>query len=191
MATSVPHLVIPGSSLRGPLRHRMLFHACRRAGYSLDRADPTALGLAEQWVRALFGSDPAERDLILGRLSLSEVYLPLTFAAEEPPAALPEPMVQHHMGGDRFTGGVLGSALFNEKPLYQDAFTLTIQDQGDPTNAAAPEALACLELTLDDLRYGRLPLGSGAGRGNGRFLGPDRPDPSPRSTPSTPPSPVS
>lgn len=170
---------LPGSAVKGALRHRALFHAYALCGHFADRPNPVGDARANRLVENLFGSAPftgqSEEDDDgdqadsggLGRLFVDDLFL------ESPPAVIRDAMrLQHHVSIDRFTGGGSDGHLFNEKPLYGGEMTLSLRVAppamaGDP--GMSTDARRALDLALADLRAGRLALGGGAGRGHGFF----------------------
>lgn len=151
---------LPGSSLKGALRHRALYHAYEKYGYfSGDSEESPAKKEAEALVAGLFGNAPAagEDSRLRGALLFSD----LTATAELSP-------LQHHVSIDRFTGGARDTALFDETPLYGgEELVWPIGLARDLTE----EETQFLRILLADLTESRLPLGGGSGRGHGYFSG--------------------
>ncbi len=170
---------LPGSSIKGALRHRTLFHACAFVGCFADRPDwRDKLKGAEAMVRDLFGEQipEGERDdrdtpCARGRVFIDDVFLegePGTLLPSRKDGFLAEPHLQHHVGIDRFIGGAREALLFTEKPLFQRGpIAIVIHLRGE----VDPSARQAFDMALDDLCQGRLPLGGGAGRGLGYFDG--------------------
>ncbi len=179
---------LPGSGVKGALRHRSMFHACALAGCFADQQDqPDWQGnfqKAKGIVQTLFGEEleheGRDRDTPCapGSVFIDDLFLdgdPRVLLPAEvslpagQPEFLPDPHLQHHVSCDRFTGGARDGALFSEKPLFQAPrpieFLLRICD------SPGKDAMGVLEQTLDDLRESRLPLGGGSGRGLGYFEG--------------------
>lgn len=128
-------------------------------GYTAEDANSETLKLLE-WP----GSNHTETDEALstmkGKVVIKDVFL--NVANEK---------YLNHVAIDRFTGGALDGALFTERVSYNPhEFTLEIWVDGQGGNLL-PEAEKALQLTLDDLCNGRLPLGGGVMRGNGCFTG--------------------
>ncbi|MEX2499535.1 MAG: RAMP superfamily CRISPR-associated protein [Wenzhouxiangellaceae bacterium] len=154
-------VVLPGSAVKGALRHRLAFHYRRLKGEFAD--DTETLPPAEECdaVRQILGyakeddeSNPGQR----GRLLIDDIYI-----------KDPKPFTQMHNRIDRFTGGVIDGALFEEELLWQTPVKLKITLlQADSIDADARKAL---RHALDDLAEGRLPLGASGSRGHGVFIG--------------------
>ena len=80
--------------------------------------------------------------------------------------------ILNHVSIDRFTGGAISGALFNEEALFAGGaqFTMEILVRKDAA-AEDPDILKAFENALDDACSGILPLGGGVNRGNGTFRG--------------------
>lgn len=156
-----PVWIIPGSAVKGVLRHRTLFHANRLAGNFIDQADNDAAGKAREWLFDLFGT--VERKSMPGKVYIDDVFLPVSSGNLA--------SVQDHVSINPFSGGAKDSALFNDQPLLPDGIRipLCIQLCSSVTDREAREALQC---AVDDLRNGLLPLGAHVGRGYGIFSEP-------------------
>lgn len=163
-------LLIPASSLKGALAHRVAFHANRFAGRwavpgsKLDEYDETE---ACPEIKELFGyarddkknredkkSDPEPKGQA-GRLFLDDAFLTL----DENKLKL-----MMHNAIDRFTGGVREHMLFSEELVWKEEIPvqLTIDTAG-----IADSARIALRHALNDLCKGRLAIGGGAGKGHG------------------------
>lgn len=135
---------IPGSSVKGVLRHRV-----RHVLEALGRDD------AERCVDEWFGSvsehgASASRVVVHGHVLDDE-----------------KPTVVQHVAIDRLTGGSLQGALYAEAPIWREglAVNVTLELDGLPIVGAAALAHALL-----DMGTGSLPIGGGVNRGNGRLL---------------------
>lgn len=133
--------VVPGSSFRGVLRHRI-------------RHIATVLGMnAEILVNGLFGCAEGQEGKP-GKVRVEDA--PLLEAKD--------PVMVQHVAIDRFTGGALESALYAEGPVWQEqlAVPLRLHVQGLEDKEAAVLVHALL-----DMCEGTLPVGAGGNRGNG------------------------
>lgn len=155
----VEYHLLPGSALKGALRHRMAYHyRCLTgdfAGMGGNPAPEACLGVVQ-----LFGS--AEDDQgIAGLLRFEDLRL------------RGESTVMMHNRIDRFTGGVINGALFNEEVLWKTPLTLRIGAL-HPHRLSQVDGLArqALQRALEDLANGWLPLGAGGSRGLGVFSDP-------------------
>jgi CRISPR/Cas system CMR subunit Cmr4 (Cas7 group RAMP superfamily) len=133
--------VLPGSSLRGALRHRVHFVA------STLLKDPKEL------VEAIFGDIDDPSNPRRGKIFFEDARLP---TAKE--------VIVPHVAIDRFTGGALESALYFEAPLWSQELTFSVNVEFE--NLTAREA-AILAQAFFDLADGRLAVGAGGNRGNG------------------------
>ncbi len=169
-------LVVPGSSLKGVLRHRTVFHLCRERGIWVEELEesefcdllagriPWPRALADE-LEALFGS---ARDSVQGeargrrgRLVVDDVFLPAENAARTE--------MMPHVSQDRFTGGVRTGFLFVEELVSGGRIRACLRIE-QPEEIPPPVRRAFAR-ALDDLASGRLALGGGTGRGHGRFTG--------------------
>ncbi len=149
--------LLPGSAVKGALRHRVAFHYRRLRGEWADESLlPTDECLA---VKQLFGSSSGETG-IAGQLLFEDILLPATQTA-----------VLMHNRIDRFTGGVIHGALFSEEVLWQTSVNVRVTILADrDVDALARQAFQC---ALTDLCKGRLPLGAAGSRGLGTFVDPE------------------
>ncbi|MCD4786101.1 MAG: hypothetical protein K8T10_19950 [Candidatus Eremiobacteraeota bacterium] len=157
--------VLPGTSIRGALRHRTL-----RILNTLNKPKP------EEYINELFGyayiKDDKKNDNqtptkneknIKGKLSVEESIIPDDLVAEE---------LQQRIKIDRFTGGTIDGALFDSMPLWDKNnskttsfnITLTIKNHEDH------EAGLAL-LLLKDLMSGDLAIGGEKSIGRGVLTG--------------------
>lgn len=154
--------LIAGTSIKGAIRHRTLFHAVRLAKKRPETAaDP--LSAANAAVDALFGFVSAGGDggAAVGQLSVTDIYVK---DVKEIP--------MQHVALDRFTQAPMDGFLYSEAPVRSARVTLKFQLSADAAKLPnAGIALPSLELALTDLAAGRLALGSGANRGHGFFRG--------------------
>lgn len=160
-------VVVPGSSVKGALSHRVAFHYNRLAGNfaSAERDPAECTGDRNSAVRDLFGFSKDGNEGQRGRVLIGDLFV------DDPGT----PKILNHVSIDRFTGGalVLQGALFDEKPFWKgEGFRLdvAVAESGKVENPIVRKALAC---ALEDLASGRLALGAGSGRGNGFFRADD------------------
>lgn len=153
--TTAPWLV-PGSGIKGALRHRTLFHARR-----LRIVDPATWDVdPDLAVNALFGAIKS-RDLDdsgqPGRVFIDDVQIGTQAKAA----------VLQHVSLDRLTQGPMSGLLFDEVALLGVPLSVPISIE---LRADLPKlALEAFHCAVGDLCEGRLPLG--AGRSHGRFKG--------------------
>ncbi len=162
-------LLIPASSLKGAIAHRVAFHYNLAKGTFAESTDELAnhCGVNNPAVRRLFGyqdGDIQKRGCVIFNDILSDA------SAEE--------KILNHVKIDRFTGGAMDGALFSEKVVNgkklqfkTEISVLTNPDdiQEDRNEASLKESLEAFEAALNDINEGTLPLGGGSGRGHGVF----------------------
>ena len=152
--------LLPGSALKGALRHRTAYHyRCLNNEFTSPGAPTTDCSPA---VDALFGTaaDP-HGDAKAGLLFFHDLAIP--------PAAT---AVLMHNRIDRYTGGVINHALFSEEVLWQTPLQLRIDVHPAALNLDNLIRQA-FQQALQDLAHGWLPLGANGSRGLGTFLDPD------------------
>ncbi|MFN8614205.1 MAG: RAMP superfamily CRISPR-associated protein [Vulcanimicrobiota bacterium] len=144
-----PYL-LPGSSIKGALRHRTAFHLRRLKQIWTDQEVPEEV--------ELFGDIRGKQEGRPGCVFIGDLYV----AANTPLEGL------QHVSLDRFTQAPMDHLLYDELALgsCQLELQVSIQILPSDSNRIARKAL---QAALDDLTHGRLALG--AGRGHGRFLG--------------------
>lgn len=154
--------LLPGSAVKGALRHRLAFHYyCLKQQFADNLSDFEINNC--QAVNVLFGS--AEEDQ--GQAGL------LRFSDLQLPASKTSTSVLMHNRIDRFTGGVMNGALFSEEVLWQTPLQLKIAVLPKAEKLGIdPDIRQALQLTLEDLANGWLPLGAGGSRGLGVFSDP-------------------
>lgn len=143
--------VLPGSSLKGVFRHR-IYDILTLLGMQ----DKNATSLIDN----LFGSVKNGA----GRAGKIQVRDGVIAGGKAAPVS--------HVTIDRFSGGTVQGALFKEKPLWADNYSLNLRL--DVNEVEAHEA-ALLFHALLDFCEGDVSVGSGANRGNGRFVLPGWP----------------
>lgn len=167
-------VLIPATSVKGALAHRVAFHWNRMNGVfadDLSRQDikrEEAVGKKNYAVKTLFGSEGEsdDKEITRGNVIFSDVIQ----------ATELKDKLFNHVAIDRFTGGTIEGALFSEKVTYGKGttFTMTISvdQKGLKRVCEQPEkVLEALEQALQDICDGMLPLGGGVNRGHGIFNG--------------------
>lgn len=166
------NIVIPASSVKGALAHRVAFHYNRfeeRFADSIDVKDiEKFIGKNNFAVKSLFGSEGVKDlngkvvDKHRGNVLISDVIQTKNNASKS--------QILNHVAIDRFTGGAINGALFSEETLLaqSESFQFDIYVKNDMITENVRKAF---EAALDDLCNGLLPLGGGTNRGNGCFEG--------------------
>ncbi len=155
--------LIPATSLKGALSHRVAYYYNQQKGCFAD--DQTKgvpqVGTKNAAVAALFGEDMdgVSKQLKRGNVLFEDIFIPKEQV---------QPMTIPHVKIDRFTGGAMNGALFNEKVNYlttTKSFNTTLWLD---TNAVTDqEVITAFERALGDLCNGNLPLGGHVNRGYG------------------------
>jgi CRISPR/Cas system CMR subunit Cmr4 (Cas7 group RAMP superfamily) len=136
---------VPGSSLRGVLRHRV-YHIAQALGAD----EPGAQGV----LNSLFGTHgPGGDTACPGKVQVFDAAIETS-----------ERVTVQHVAIDRFTGGALEGALFSEAPIWADTVRMQLHLSGEGLTAV--EAGLLLHALLD-MQDGELPVGGGSNRGNG------------------------
>ncbi len=144
--------ILSGSSLAGVLRA----HALRIA--RLVRAEKND---AEEWIKRLFGprfegqKPPKDLPLHASRLRVGEAEIRETTFREQIRIAI-----------DRFTGGTVDAALFEEEPAVGGVIRLNLEIRNPEKGETG-----LMLLVLKDLLDGALPVGGASSVGRGRVKG--------------------
>ena len=172
------YMLIPATSVKGALSHRVAYHYNRLTGIFAEQIDNPQdyVGKANDAVCMLFGNENAGESGrgIVGNVIISDVIEKKT-----------EQKILNHVAIDRFTGGAIDGALFSEKVSDGRGrmFELSIlvdKDKVDKliearrnndANFDGAKVYEALECALDNICKGMLPLGGGVNRGNGVFTG--------------------
>lgn len=178
-------LLVPGSGVKGPLRHRTRFHLCRQFGVWAENPDPEKQEQVEHALHLLFGNvelDPAKKPAS-GRIATSDVacvgrvYIDDLYLADQGDDLRAGTVrdQQNHVTIDRALGGAQDHHLFSDRPLHGGGFRLLIrwlppnQDLPDGDRMLIEEAVKALAAAVADLGDGRLALGAHGNRGYGWF----------------------
>ncbi len=157
--------LVPASSIKGALAHRIAFHYRRHVGEwnsedaTLDDQRPESLHSLLGWIKDSKDGNETGR---AGALILDDISI-----------TLDKTQVIHlmHNAIDRFTGGVRNRMLFDEESLFGGQLTIPIALKKSALENAGPEVRQALSDALDDLCQGRLAIGSKTSTGNGFFTG--------------------
>ena len=144
---------VPGSSLKGVLRHR-----CE---YILQ-----SLGMDTAMLESLMGPDPQKLREHLSPKSRSRFLVDEICLSEAV-----QPYQQTRIRIDRFTGGTIDSALFTSMPVWQKEPDKRAMTMHWEIRRAQPWEIGLVLLLLKDAWLGRIALGSGKSIGYGRLRG--------------------
>ena len=155
-------VLIPASSVKGAISHRTTYHYnLINKNFIKENGENKA-----EVVETIFGSKKdKEKDSFKGNILISDVYLDETSSK-----------VFEHVSIDRFTGGAIDSALFQEKTISsKETFTLEILINKEKVevkeNDEGKIALEAFEKALKDITTGMLSLGGATTKGHGIFSG--------------------
>ncbi len=155
-------VLIPGSSVKGALRHRTVYHMLKGQEKFAESTEDYVKLLTE--VDALFGrasSDDAESSHI-GSVIIDDVYC----------RGLQAEKILNHVQIDRFTGGAKDGALYSEKvAVLPPGESIQIRIQIAHMDKIPKEQLEAFESAMTDITTGLLPLGGLVTRGHGIFTG--------------------
>lgn len=140
-----PQPIVPGSAIKGPLRHRTRFYLHKQGVEDADAQIDTLFGSASSGTRGRAGQLRFYDAVVHGGA-------PITLA---------------HVSLDRFTGGARdkSGALFSDDMLWRPELEIRIDRLGD----ISTEAGSAFKAALDDLRRGVLGIGAEWGEGAGVF----------------------
>ncbi len=157
--------VLSGTSVAGALRQRArrILHLVDPTPEKWQKPHPTKEGefirIDHEWLTSLFGDEEMRGDFYASRLIVEETQI-----------VKPQfDLVQNRVAIDRFTGGALDTALFNEQPVFGRPETRLFVN----VVIRQPEKwdIGLLLLLLKDLWTGDLPLGGEVSVGRGRLEG--------------------
>ena len=158
-------ILIPATSLKGAVAHRTAYHYNRLKQRFIDVDSPNQkpkVGNESEVIRALFGYESQDdRVQKRGNVIFNDIIQDI----------LPEKIL-NHVSIDRFTGGAIDSALFDEKTTFGNGKSfkteIMVEKAAFNEDIFFKEAFEC---SLKDIIDGLLPLGGGVNRGNGCFGG--------------------
>lgn len=156
---SAQMVVIPATSLKGAISHRVAYYWNKRNG--LFAGNPEArTGESNPAVQQLFGYQN-ESVQKRGNVFFSDLFVEDTDVSRE--------KVQPHVMIDRFTGGTVQGALFQEKIVFGAGCIFRTSIFLSKT--VGQEYVDAFEDAVSDIVSGVLPLGGGVNRGHGMFTG--------------------
>jgi len=155
-------ILLPATSLKGALSHRVAFHYNRLEKNFIENIENVDEYIGENnlAVATIFGASKSHKHEGKGKALFSDMFS--EFDKDEV-------KIFDHVKIDRFTGGAMDSALYNEKVNAQkDVWNIEIVLADEITGEHIKEAF---KETLNDLCKGLLPLGGKVNRGHGIFEG--------------------
>ena len=173
---AVEQLLIPGSSVKGALSHRIAFHANRfsdQPRWADDILNEQSESYQKDYdksehcdeVKQLFGfaNDEQREEKRKGRAGY--VFIDDTYQT----FSETDLQIIMHNSIDRFSGIVRDHMLFSEEMVWGKGVELNLTIKKNAT--ITPTAKKALQHALDDLCQGRLALGAGVSKGHGFFTG--------------------
>lgn len=150
-------ILIPASSVKGAISHRTTYY------YNLLNNKFINKGGNADIVESIFGAKKDnKKDSFKGNILISDIYLEKTSSKDT--------KVFDHVSIDRFTGGAIDSALFQEKTISsKETFTLEILINKEKVKDEV--ALEAFKKALEDITKGMLSLGGATTKGHGIFTG--------------------
>ena len=172
-------ILIPASSVKGALSHRTAFYFNK---INKQFSEKAKVGNENQAVREIFGYEKSKTENgAKGKILLSDCFLDYD--------EVKDTKVFEHVSIDRFTGGAIDAALFQEKAIAQrNNFEIEVEIEPDKTDKKGKKrsgfcveilvksnvskaSLDAFEATLNDVIKGHLPLGGATTKGYGFFKG--------------------
>ncbi len=162
-------ILIPATSVKGAISHRTAYHYNRLKGNYADKINAAEkiedyTGENNNAIKEIFGfannSDINDGYGQRGRAIFSDLFLNNT-----------REKLFNHIAIDRFTGGTIDGALFDEKVIYSDmpiVLKIAVEKNTFREDTKIQEAFEC---ALKDISTGMLPLGGGVMKGYGCFYG--------------------
>ena len=148
-------ITIPGSAIKGALRHRAAYHLARLNKKWVQDGDAARDdGLSELFGYAANNNDSDSKGKA-GKIWFTDLYLKQTKTYQLSRNSI-----------DRFTGGTLNGALFQEENVGTNQTFETFIYLDKAIDKSGNEYKA-FEWALEDLKAGRLALGGGSGHGLG------------------------
>lgn len=147
-------ILIPASSIKGALSHRTVYY--------YNALNKKYIGCEDYYsnVENIFGAKKDDNKTgSKGKVIFSDMFLEDDGQTK----------IFDHVSIDRFTGGAIEGALFQEKTISSKQelkFEILLEK-----NEIKKEALEAFEKALDDLVSGMLPLGGATTKGHGVFTG--------------------
>jgi len=148
-------ILIPASSIKGVLAHRTTYH------YNLQQKLFIGYEKAKESIKELFGEAKNSKKNIYGskgKILISDCFKPDNNQTK----------TFDHVAIDRFTGGGIDGALFQEKTIADDReYKIDILLEKNIDN----KYINAFESALKDIVKGMLPLGGMTTKGHGVFSG--------------------
>ena len=152
---SEEQILIPASSIKGAIAHRTTYHFNKLKGNTIEAKN------GAKSIKEIFGEAKNSKQNIMG--SKGKALFSDCFKGDNNSTK-----VFDHVSIDRFTGGAIDGALFQEKTVADnDTYTIEILLE----NSIDEVYIKAFEASLNDICNGMLPLGGATTKGHGVFSG--------------------
>lgn len=155
--------VLPASSIKGAISHRVAFHYNKLKKQFSDEGNGT-IGTQNEAVFELLGAEGGNnnREAKAGNIFINDLY----YTEKQ----INNNKIFNHVAIDRFTGGAMDGALFSEKVsnLLEESIRFSVFVKNANYNEWV---IKSIEETLTDICKGLLPLGGMTTKGHGMFTG--------------------
>ena len=159
---SKKQILIPATSIKGALAHRTAFYYNKLIKATIGDEE-AKIGEDNIAVKTLFGE---KKDTKKSLGQKGKVLFADCFKSQN------DTKVFDHISIDRFTGGGIDGALFQEKTIADDReYQIEILLKKDFINDKKENIIKAFELSLKDICNGMLPLGGATTKGHGIFTG--------------------
>lgn len=163
------NILVPASSVKGAVSHRTAFYYNKLTNKFAGKVNPEDVtGTNNEAVQILFGYDKQGKaeagnpEVAAGKVFFDDMIIEENV----------EEKVFNHVSIDRFTGGAMNGALFDEKVCGNGAvfepMKIYVEKSAFEGNVNVRKAF---EKALEDICTGMLPLGGSTMRGHGCFTG--------------------
>jgi CRISPR/Cas system CMR subunit Cmr4 (Cas7 group RAMP superfamily) len=147
-------ILIPASSIKGVISHRTVYHYNKQNSLFVGNIE------AKEKIIEIFGQEKNSKENIddsKGKVIFSDAFY-----------SKADTKVFDHVSIDRFTGGAIDGALFQEKTISDDkTYEIEVLLQKNIEN----EFIKAFESSLKDITTGMLSLGGATTKGHGVFSG--------------------
>lgn len=157
---STKQVLIPASSIKGALSHRTTFHLNKLLGNTIEAKN------GRENVKEIFGEAKNSKQNIMG--SKGKMLISDCFKAFD---ETKQTKTFDHVSIDRFTGGAIDGALFQEKTVAKNGDNDLYEIEILLEKSVQEDELKAFETALKDITTGMLPLGGATTKGHGVFMG--------------------
>ncbi|MDO9154291.1 MAG: RAMP superfamily CRISPR-associated protein [Paludibacter sp.] len=159
--------IIPASSIKGAISHRVAFHYNRITEQFADY-DKGKTGIDNDAVVALFGKAGKDNDSKVVDAQAGNVFINDFYFMDK---QISNKKIFNHVAIDRFTGGAMAGALFSEKVSSIGTGNFNFDVFVKLSDTIDANIVNAFEAALTDICKGLLPLGGMTTKGHGMFTG--------------------